>query len=56
MRVSKETPSAPEAIDNAYAARKLTFRENVILTIKVLGVAGFLIAALWGLTLWTAAE
>jgi hypothetical protein len=43
-----------EEID-LHAPRPLTLRENVILTIKVFGVAGVLGAALWGLKVWTAA-
>ena len=48
---------APEAAvtytaDDPHAPRKLTFRENAILTIKVLAIAGLLIAALWGISLW----
>lgn len=47
-----ETAGAIEA----NAPRKMTFAENVILTIKVL--AGFvsLGVALWGITLWTSAR
>lgn len=37
----------------AHAPRKLTFAENVILTIKILGGFGLLGAALWGISLWT---
>lgn len=35
-----------------YAPRKMTFAENVILTIKVLAGFGFLGGALWGISLW----
>ena len=38
---------------NAHAPRKMTFAENVLLTIKVLGTIGLLGAALWGMSLWT---
>jgi hypothetical protein len=42
--------------DDPHAPHKLTFRENVILTVKVLAIAGLLIAALWGISLWNAAS
>ena len=35
--------------------RKMTFAENVILTIKVLAGFGLLGAALWGISFWKAA-
>ena len=38
-----------------YAPRKITFAENVILTIEVLAGFGLLGATLWGITLWTSA-
>jgi hypothetical protein len=48
---------APEALDgDRHAPRHLTFAENLKLTIKVLAMAALLIATLWGLSLWTAAE
>jgi hypothetical protein len=34
--------------------RKPTFTENVIMTIKVLGVFALIGAALWAINLWTA--
>ncbi len=42
--------------DDRGAPRKLTFAENVVLTVKVLVVAGLVLASLWGLSLWTAAD
>jgi hypothetical protein len=39
----------PEAHDT-YAPRKLTFAENVKLTIKVLAGAGLMVALLWALS------
>jgi hypothetical protein len=39
-----------------HAPRHLTLRQNVILTIKVLGSAGVVVAALWGINLWTSAR
>ena len=41
---------------DAYMPRKMSFAENVILTIKVLGGFGLLGAALWGASLLTAAK
>jgi hypothetical protein len=43
----------PGAIDE-HAPRKITFTENVILTVKVLAVFGILGVALWGINMWTA--
>ena len=48
-------PGSGTATD-AHAPRKLSFRENVILTIKVLAGFGLLGVALWAVKLWTAAE
>jgi hypothetical protein len=36
-----------------HAPRKLTFAQNVILTVKVLGGAALILAALWGANQWT---
>ena len=41
---------------NNYAPRAMSFRENVVLTIKVLTGFGLLGAALWGVELWTLAR
>ncbi len=41
------------AANDKHKPRKLTFAQNVILTIKILAVAGFVLTALWGLSLWT---
>ena len=54
---SGETRLAEAGVDGAtevYAPRKMTFAENVILTIKVLAGFGLLGAALWGISLWKA--
>jgi hypothetical protein len=54
-----ETRSAEAEVDGAtevYAPRKMTFAENLILTIKVLAGFGLLGAALWGISLWKAAR
>jgi len=51
--------AAPEIeIDTAgaHAARKLTFAQNAMLTLKVLVGFGLLGIALWGINLWTAAK
>jgi len=53
-------PIAPgiemDAADSPHAARKLTFFQNAILTVKVLVGFGLLGIALWGINLWTAAK
>ncbi|HEY1341385.1 MAG TPA: hypothetical protein VGF59_27935 [Bryobacteraceae bacterium] len=46
----------PGTATDAHAPRKLTFAQNVILTIKVLAGFGLLGVALWAVKLWTAAE
>jgi hypothetical protein len=35
-----------------YTPRKLTFAENAVLTVKVLVVAGLILAVIWGLKVW----
>lgn len=44
------------AVANAHAPGKMTFAENVVLTIKLLGGFGLAGAALWGLDLWISAR
>lgn len=41
---------------DAQRTRKMTFAENVILTIKILVGFGMLGMALWGVDVWTAAK
>jgi hypothetical protein len=41
---------------HAHTPRKMTFVENVVLTIKVLAGFGILGAVLWGMSLWTSAK
>ena len=54
--------NTPKAVDtdvesmDAHAPRKMTVKENVVLTIKVLGGFGLLGAALWTVNLWTAPQ
>jgi hypothetical protein len=38
--------------NTAYAPRKLSLSENVMLTIKILAIAGLILAALWGISEW----
>jgi hypothetical protein len=48
---------APESLmEDRFAPRSLTFAENLKLTIKVLAGSALLIASLWGLSVWKAAE
>ena len=47
-----EIAGAPDV----HAPRKLTFAENLIVTIKILAGFGLLGAALWGIELWTSAK
>lgn len=44
------------AVADPHAPRKMTFAENLILTIKVLAVLGLIGAAIWGIRLWKAAS
>jgi hypothetical protein len=46
-------PETTAVVGSEYAPRKLTFAENVILTMKVLAMAGLLVAILWAIGLWT---
>ena len=39
--------------EDMHAPRKLTLAENIILTIKILAVAGVVIGMIWGVNLWT---
>jgi hypothetical protein len=39
-----------------YAPRKLTFAENAMLTVKVLGALGLIGAVVWGISLWTSPQ
>ena len=68
MRVNTETTTRrldeagpPEdaqsqSIIHDHAPQKLSFVENVILTIKVLTVAAVVLAALWGINVWTSSK
>ncbi len=49
--VSEDAPA-----NDTHAPRPLTFAENIILTLKVLGGLGLIGAALWAANLWTAAK
>ena len=48
--------SAAGAESDPYAPRKLSFAENAILTVKVLGALGVIGAAIWGFNFWTSAQ
>ena len=41
-----------EVEDTLHTPRKLSFRENAVLTLKVFAGAGLVLVALWGLNLW----
>ncbi len=57
MSIRKEIKPVDEPeTTGSHAPRKMTFAENVILTIKVLMGFGLMGAALWGINLWKAAE
>jgi hypothetical protein len=58
MKVKDESTALQqqEDADDRSMPRKLTFAENAILTVKVLVAAGLVLAALWGLSVWTAAD
>ena len=45
-----------EPVSDPYTPRKLTFAENAILTVKVLGTLGVIGAAIWSFNLWTSAQ
>jgi hypothetical protein len=52
MKVTSEPRHESPGTTDPHAPRKLTFGENVLLTIKVLVGFGLLGAALWGMSLW----
>jgi hypothetical protein len=59
MKSKEQTTTVPESnasLDEQHLPRKLSFAENVMLTIKVLLGFGALGAALWGLSLWKSAS
>ena len=68
MRVNKQMNAAPrsesriqqtetgDAGPGAYTPRKMTFSENLTMTIKILVGFGLLGVALWGISLWTEAR
>ena len=39
--------------DSDHAPKKMTFAQNVTLTIKILTIAALILVALWGLSEWT---
>ena len=45
-----------DSVVHDQAPRKLSFTENVIMTIKVLTVTAVVLAALWGLNAWSSAN
>jgi hypothetical protein len=47
---------AESSASGGYSSRKLTFAENAVLTIKVLLGFGLIGAALWGVSVWKAAQ
>ena len=55
MKANNEVKESA-AVSDEHAARKMTFVENVILTIEVLAGFGLLGFALWGVSLWTSAR
>ena len=58
MSVPKTRPdvSKDERETDQNAPRPLTFAENIVLTLKLLGGLGLLGVALWAASLWTAAK
>jgi hypothetical protein len=54
VNVNEETNTSTNI--GVHAPRKLTFSENVVLTLKLLAILGCLGAAIWGIEIWTAAR
>ena len=54
--VSEPAADLARSVAEDYAPRKLTLAENVMLTIKILVVAGLIMAAFWGFNQWTSAR
>ena len=49
----KTTVSEVDSTAENFAPRKMTFADNLILTIKVFAILGVILMALWGLDHWT---
>jgi len=58
MSVPKTRPAASEDVpaNDTHAPRPLSFAQNIVLTLKVLGVLGLIGAGLWAANFWTAAR
>jgi hypothetical protein len=58
MTVTKTRPDVSQdaPANDAHTPRPLTFAENLILTIRVLGVLGLIGGVLWAAKLWKAAS
>jgi len=57
MEQTKKTTGSDGGITaEDYAPRKTTFAGNLILTIKLLAIAGATFAALWGIDQWNSAK
>ena len=54
MEVREKEQKAQSDETGDYAPRPLTFAENAMLTIKVLGGLGVIGALIWGINMWTA--
>ena len=48
-----DTGAGQEEASETHMPRNLSFAENLVLTLKVLGGAGLVISALWILSRWT---
>ena len=49
-------PDFAGGVAEDHGPRKMTRTENVILTIKILAIAGLIMASLWGISYWKSAQ
>ena len=54
--VTSDGPDFAGGVAEDHRPRKMTLAENVILTFKVLAIAGLIMASLWGISYWTSAN
>jgi hypothetical protein len=49
----KDETRVPNGSVDDHAPKQLTLAQNAILTIKVLAIAGLILASIWGVNQWT---
>jgi hypothetical protein len=54
--VTSDGPDSVGGVAEDHRPSKMTLGENVALTIKILAIAGLIMASLWGINYWTSAN